>query len=229
MASNTLNLTATNRTLTGKSLHRLREKGIVPGVVYGRGIENTLVAVPERELEKVYREAGENTLVNLEIEAGEPRTVLIYDVALDPVKQRLVHVDFYQVRLDEAVKAEVPLEFTGVSPAVKELGGTLVKVLHTLEVEALPQEIPHKIEADVSKLTTFDEQIKIKDLKVAASVKILYSPEEIVARVLPPRTEEELEALEEKVVEDLAKVEGVADKEIEEKEVKAEVEEERKE
>lgn len=223
MTTPTLN--ATNRVITGKKLKNLREKGMVPGVVYGRELENVLVSVPESELKKTYREAGENTLVNLSIEGSEPRPVLIYDVELDPIKHRLMHVDFYQVRLDENVRTEVPLEFTGTAPAVKELGGTLVKVLHNIEVEALPQDIPHAITVDVSRLAIFEDQIKVKDLAAAGKFKVLADGEEVVARVLPPRTEEELEALKEEVKEDVTRVEGVADKEPEVKEVKAEVKE----
>lgn len=217
---NTFTLNANNRTVTGKKLKRLREKGMVPGVVYGRELKNVLVSVPENELKKTYREAGENTLVNLAIEGSGPRTVLIYDVELDPIKHRMLHVDFYQVRLDEAVRTEVPLEFIGTAPAVKELGGMLVKVLHNLEVEALPQDIPHEIAVDVSGLTTFEDQIKVRDLAAAGKFKILAESEEVVARVLPPRTEEELEALKEEVKEDVTKVEGVADKEPQVTEVK---------
>jgi len=225
---NTFTLNATNRTVTGKKLKHLREEGAIPGVIYGRELKNISVSVDEIELKKTYREAGENSLVNLTIEGSGPRPVLIYDVQLDPIKQRITHVDFYQVRLDEAVRAEVPLEFTGTAPAVKELGGTLVKVFHGLEVEALPQDIPHAITVDISKLATFEDQIEIRDLAVAGKFKILAEPKEIVARVLPPRTEEELEALKEEVKEDVTKVEGVADKEpeaVEAKEVKEEKEE----
>lgn len=202
------------RKRTGKkSLAALRREGLVPGVVYGNKIVNVLVSVKGADFIKAFKEAGENTLVDLKIGDEAPRTVLIHDVAVDPVKQNAIHVDFYQVRLDQEVKTEVPLVFIGVSKAVKELNGSLVKLFQSLEVESLPADIPSEIIVDVSQIESFDKNIKVKDLNIGANVKASANPEEVVAMVSPPRTEQDIEELKEDVVEDVDKVEGVADDE----------------
>jgi len=188
---------------------RIREKGFIPGVVYGRGIENVLVKVKGDAFIRVFREAGEHTLVDLNLEGKDTRTVLIHDVNVDPLKGNPVHVDFYQVRLDETVRTEIPLTFYGISAAVKDKEGTLIKSMHSVEIEALPTDIPHEIVVDISSLETFEDQILVKDIKVGSGVKILAEEDETVASVEPPKTQEELEELEQEVVEDLDTVEGV--------------------
>lgn len=198
------------RKATGKKLSTLRKKGFVPGVVYGKGIDNVLVSVELSRFNEVFKQGGESTLIDLEIENEDrPRTVLIYDVASDVLKEKPIHVDFYQVRLDEKIKTEVPLAFTGESKAVKELGGTLIKQLHSVEIESLPGEIPHEIQVDVSRLETFDDHLTIGDLKTGTRAEIVGNPEEVVALVVPPRTEKELEELESPPTEEIEKIEGV--------------------
>lgn len=188
---------------------RIRGEGFIPGIIYGKGIANVPVKIKSDVFDKVFREAGENTLVQLEIDNRDKRTVLIHDVTFDPIKGTPLHIDFYQVRLDEKVKTEVPLVFTGTSQAVKDLGGTLVKQMHSFQIEALPQDIPHEIEVDVSRISTFEDRISVKDVRVASSVKVLADEDEIVALVEPPRTEEELAELETTIQEDVEQVEGV--------------------
>ncbi|MDP3764102.1 MAG: 50S ribosomal protein L25 [bacterium] len=202
-------------------VNQLRQDGFVPGVVYGRGVKNTNVFIEAPILEKVLQKAGESTLLELTIEgdpstslgAGKPKHVLIHDVQRDPVKDNLTHVDFLEVSLDRKIKAEIPLLFVGDSPAVKELNGTLIRGIQHVEVEALPQNLPHNIEVDISFIKTFEDHIKIADLKIPAGVKILDNSETILASVIPPRTEEELESLKGDVVEDVTKVEGVVKQE----------------
>jgi large subunit ribosomal protein L25 len=197
------------RTETGKKLKTIREKGLVPGIVYGRGASNVVIIVEGESFDKIFKSAGENTLIDLKIEGGDTRTVLIHDVAVDPVSSKPIHVDFYQVRLDEKVKTEIPLNFIGESIAVKEEKGTLLKTLQTVEVESLPTDIPHDITVDISAIKTFDDHVTVKDLKFNDNVKVLTNPEETVAMVSPPRTTEEMEKLDEDVKEDIAEVEGV--------------------
>lgn len=167
------------------------------------------VAVKYSLLEKVLKDVGENSLLELEVAGGEVRPVIIHAVQTDPVHDQLTHVDFLQVRLDQKIKAEVPLVFVGEAAAVKELDGVLVKSLQHIEVEALPQNLPHNIEVDISGLKTFEDHITIEAVKAPAGVKILTSAEQIVASVVPPRSEAELESLKTEVVEDVSKVEGV--------------------
>ena len=201
------------RNNAGKGLGELRVSGLVPGVVYGHGVKNINVAVPKILLEKVFKVAGESTLVELEIEGDKTRHIIINDVQVDPVKGSFKHVDFLEVRLDEKIKAEVPLEFIGEAPAVKELAGTLIKNIHHVEVEALPQNLPHSLEVDLGSLKTFEDHLTIADIKVSSNVKILTESDQIVASVAPPRTEAELEEIKGEVVEDVSKVEGVVKEE----------------
>ena len=215
-----LTLPAKIRKTLGKKVKALRERGVLPGVLYGPRIKETLpLEINFKEFEKVYKEAGESTLVSLEIE-GKKTPVLIHEVKLDPLTGKPIHIDFYQPSLEEEVTVAVPIIFEGVSPAVKELGGTLVRNIHELEVKALPQNLPHEIKVDISKLKTFEDDILVKDLVVPKEVKILKDPEESVALVTPPeKVEEELvEPIEEKVeeVQEEKKEEGEEEK-VEEK------------
>ena len=194
-------------------VNQLRQDGFIPGVVYGRGVENTNVVVETPVLEKVLQKSGESTLLELTIEGGKSKHVLIQDVQRDPVKDNLTHVDFLEVSLDRKIKAEIPLHFIGDSPAIKELGGILIKGVQQVEVEALPQNLPHNIEIDISSIKTFEDHITVADLKISNNVKILVSEETILASVVPPRSEEELESLKGDVVEDVTKVEGVVKQE----------------
>jgi large subunit ribosomal protein L25 len=208
-----LKLRVAPRTQRGNSVRALRRNGIIPGILYGHKISNVAVSVPSPDFMKVFSAAGENTLIDLELEGGEIRTVLIHDVAEDPISHHPLHVDFFAVRLDEKIKTEVPLVFAGDSPAVKELLGTLIKTMHALEVESLPADIPRELTVDISGLKTFDDHMLVKDIEVPDGVEVLTAPDEIVASVQPPRSEEELEELKEAVVEDVTQVEGVADTE----------------
>ncbi|MBI4119065.1 MAG: 50S ribosomal protein L25 [Parcubacteria group bacterium] len=190
-------------------VNQLRRAGFVPGVVYGRGTESTNVAVARTLLEQALKTVGENTLLELEVGGGKSKHVLIHDLQRDPVKELLSHVDFLEVRLDQKIKADIPLVFIGESPAVKELAGVLVRSIQHIEVEALPQNLPHNIEVDISNLKTFEDRITVADIKVGLNVKVLSKPEAVAASVVPPRSEAELEALKTEVVEDVSKVEGV--------------------
>lgn len=187
----------------------MRRSGFVPGVLYGREVNNVSVAVKYADLERVLKSVGENSLLELELADDGTRPVIIHAVQTDPVHDQPTHVDFLQVRLDQKIKAEVPLVFTGEAAAVKELDGVLVKSMQHIEVEALPQNLPHNIEVDISVLKTFDDHIEVANIKVPVGVKILTPAEQIVASVVPPRSEAELESLKTEVVEDVSKVEGV--------------------
>lgn len=198
-------LKAQPRQELGRQVKKQRKAGQIPAVIYGHGIKSQPLFVLGKDFEKIYHQAGESSLVTLEID-GKKRNVLIHEVQRDPVDDQVLHVDFYQVKMDEKIKAKVPLVFVGESPAVKAEGGVLVKNIQEVEIEAFPQDLPHHLEADVSSLATFQDHIFIKDLAVLGSVKIMAEPLEIVASVIPPRSEEELAALEEKVE---AKVEEV--------------------
>ena len=192
------------------------------GVLYGFKIKNVSLDLNYKEFEKIYKEAGESSLISLKIEGeGNPYKVLIHEIQRDPVSDNFIHVDFYQPSLTEKTEANIPLVFEGKSEAVEKLEGTLVKNIDEIEVKALPQDLPHEIKANIDRLKTFSDRVKVSDLDVPQGVEILKDSEEIVASVVPPtRVEEELEVPIEEKVEDVEKVK----EEKTEKEDKGEVE-----
>jgi len=186
-----MELKAQLRTVFGRKTKSLRRDGFVPAELYGHGVENLHLAVEGREFEKVYSAAGESTVVNLVLgEDEENRPVMIYQVVNNPVTDEILNIDFYQVRLDEAIKVDVPLSFVGVSLAVKESGGVLVKAIQEIEVEALPNNIPHDILVDISALKTIGQSIHVRELNIFSGVKVSLDPETVVATVTEKMAEE---------------------------------------
>jgi large subunit ribosomal protein L25 len=184
---------------------------MLPGVVYGHGFPIRHVAVAPGPLLKLLSAAGSSTLVDLKIDDAPPVKVLISDVQHDTRTGDPLHVDFHQVSLTEKVSAEISLAVTGESPAVKEQGGILVRTLDHVRVEGLPGDLVAEIPVDISGLVTFANKILVKDLVAPKGLTILDAPDEVVALVEPPRSEEELAALEEKVEEKVEDV-GVVEK-----------------
>jgi len=220
-----ISLEAKIRKELGRKVEGLREKGILPGVLYGPGLETLSVELGLKEFKKVHSEAGESSLIQLLVD-GKKFIVLIHALELDTLSQEPIHVDFYQPKLDEEITVTIPLVFEGEAPAVKELSGTFVRNIHEVEVRALPQNLPHEIKVSTESLKTFEDSIQVKDLPLLEGVEILREPKDIVAQVMPPeKVEEELEKpIEEKVEE----VEGVGEKKEEtEGEEKEEVKEEK--
>jgi len=208
----------------GKKVRTLRKKGIIPAVLYGPKIEPLSLEVNLMAFEKTYKAAGESSLISLAV-GTKKFMVLIHALETDAVSQKPIHIDFYQPRLDEEITATIPLAFEGESQACKDLGGTLVKNIHEVQVKALPQNLPHDIKVNIEKLKTFEDVICIKDLILPEGVKVVREQEEIIASaVLPEKIEEELAKPVEEKVED---VEKVGEKEKEEK--KAEMEDSAKE
>lgn len=205
-----LELNVKTRTTQGKKVHKLRKEGFIPGVVYGPGIESFAVEVPYNAFEKINKEAGPGTLVDLKTEGKEDLTVLIHESTRDVVTDKFIHVDFYKVRLDREIQVSIPLVFDGEAPAVEELGGTLVRNIHEVTVEGLPHKLPKEIAVDISKLKTFEDKILINDVKAPGEVTITDDPENTVAFVEEPRKAEELE---ERPEEEVEKVEVEGEKE----------------
>ncbi len=187
----TLTLAVEKREKTGSAASAdVREQGRVPATVYGRTHTAMSVSVDAALFGKVYREAGESTVVTL-TGTGEDIETLISEVTTDPVRGSFLHVDFYAVEKGKKVEVDVPLHFDGVSPAEKELGGTLIKVMHELSIEALPKDLPHEIVVDVSSLKTFDDQILVRDITLPAGVTAVVDGEEVVALVQAAQEETE--------------------------------------
>lgn len=204
-----MTLSAEERAVVGRNLSSIRKSGRIPAVLYGRKISSRHLSVSFLEFSRLYKSAGENTIIELLFPKEKPINTLIYDVSLDPVSGRFIHVDFYQVRMDEKVEAKIPLVFVGESVAVRGLGGVLVKTLDEIEVSCLPSNIPHELSIDISALASFDDQIHVSDVSVPEGVKILSDVDTVVAFVEPPRSDEEIAELESKVEADVTKVVGV--------------------
>ena len=195
----------------GKKTNALRRAGFLPAVIYGEGVESEPVSISYKDFEKVYKVSGESTLIRLDID-GKPHNVLIHDIKHDPLTDKPIHADFYAVRMDKEIKTKVPVEFIGESPAVKNDGGILVRVMREVEIEALPQNLPHSIRIDITKLAKFEDRVFVKDLLSPEGVRLLANPDEVVALVEPPRSEDELAKLAE--VGETAPVEVKTEKEI---------------
>ncbi|MDZ4285121.1 MAG: 50S ribosomal protein L25 [Patescibacteria group bacterium] len=175
--ANTLH--AERRTKRGKRLRHLRAAGMLPAVLYGPKEETTSLSLSRSEFEKVFKEAGESTVITL---AGldEDKDVLVQDIAYHPVSNAPLHVDFYAIERGKKVTVNVPLTFIGEAPVLK-IGGTFTKVLYELEVEAMPKDLPHEIEVDVSSLAEFDSHLTVGDVRVPPNVTVHNNAADIVA------------------------------------------------
>lgn len=186
---------AEKRDIFGKKLAGLRAQGKLPVVLYGPKESNGAYTVDAKEFLAVWRSAGESSVVSFHV-GGEEKDVLIHEVALDPLTDRPVHADLYAIEKGKAIRVNVPLTFTGLAPAVKTLAGVLVKVLHEVEVEAMPRNLPHDLTVDVSSITTFEDHVLVKNIALPEGVRIVEpGQDEIVALVAPPKEEKEEEAV----------------------------------
>lgn len=190
-----ITLEAEKRIILGKSVKALRRRGLLPAVVYGGKIKTESITVPVKSFKKVFKEAGESTLVSLMLD-GKPLNVLIHDVMVDPLTEVPLHADFLAVQMDKELRTKVPLEFMGESPAVKNEAGVLVKVMHEVEIAALPKDLPHQIDVNLSKLENLNDRLSLRDIKAPPGVKFAVDLDEVVVLVEPPRSEDELKALE---------------------------------
>lgn len=168
----------------------LRNKGILPAVVYGRKEESTPISVDAKTFEKIFHKAGESTVITLQ-GLGEEKDALIHEVVFHPVTGRVLHADFYAIEKGQKVTVSVPIEFVGESPAVKEKGGILVKVMHELEIEVLPKELPHAIHIDISTLINLEDKITVKDIKLPESATPTDEADEVVVMVTEAQEEVE--------------------------------------
>ncbi len=187
----TLELTAENRTITGRAVRALRRQNILPAVIYGHGFKAMPIQVDVIQFKKVYSKAGESTMVYVMLN-GQKHPAIIQDLVMDPISDEFIHADFHKVRLDEKITATVPLVFTGVSVAIKDLKGILVKNIDKVEVIGLPQDLPHEITVDIGVLVNFQSHVLLKDLIKSDKITIKGNIDEIVALVQQPISEDEL-------------------------------------
>lgn len=191
-----LSLNANERTILGKKVKSLRKDGLLPGHVFGKGIETEHVSVDTRTFLTTFKEAGETGLIDLKIGAEKIRPVLVRDVSHDPVSGLPIHIDFYQVDLTQKVKVPVPLILIGEDPeAVKSGEAIVLQTLNEVEVEALPTDLVEKIEINIETLKTVDDAITLAQLEFdRGKLTILADQEEVVVK-LAPAVSAEMEAL----------------------------------
>lgn len=184
-------LAAEHREITGKKVATLRRAGKLPAVVYGHGINSDSVTVDAHEFEQLRRHTGPNALVDLSVDGDKARPVLVHSVQVHPVNRRTLHVDLFLVRMTEELTVDVPLVATGEAQAVTLNGGTLLHPIESVRVRALPDHLPQAIEYSVASLVDFDTALHVRDLSVPSDVTLLTDGDEIIAKVQPPRVEEE--------------------------------------
>ncbi|MCH7492214.1 50S ribosomal protein L25 [Patescibacteria group bacterium] len=206
-------LVATIRKEVGKAAESLRRSDKVPAVLYGHGIKNINLFVDYKSFESLYRKARGSSLIDLQIGGHKTVKVLIQEIQRDPVSDKFIHADFHQVKMTEKIIADINLVYIGESEAVKQKGGILVKGASLVKVETLPQDLIPEVEVDLSLLKTFDDIIRVKDLKFPPGITVKDRAEAVIVSIQPPRTEAEIEALEEKVEEAVADVEKSGEKE----------------
>ena len=184
-------LTAQKREVTGRKVKKLRREGILPANLFGKGIKSQSLQLNFKEFLKIFEKVGETGLIDLAINGGEARPVLVSNVQIEPVSDQPLHVDFHQVNLEEKVTVAVPIQLVGEAPAVIQDEGVLVQPLAEVEVEALPTDLPDHLEADISSLDKIDAAVRVADLKVPKGVAVKTTQEEVVAIINPRAKEEE--------------------------------------
>ncbi len=190
----TVALAARSRELTGKKVKTIRAKGEIPGVVYGHGVASASIAIDQVALKKAYAQAGSGTLVDLTIGEQKPIKVLFHEPQFHYLTGEPIHFDLYAVKMDEEIETTIPIIFVGISPAVDELEGNFIANTDEIAIRCLPANLIPNVEVDISILKTFDDQIRVADLNIPAQVQVTNDPEEVVALVTAPRSDEELEA-----------------------------------
>lgn len=180
-----------------KLIAQLREKNekinpdFIAAVLYGKGLESRSLKVAKNDFIKVFTAAGESNLIDLEVE-GKTVKVLVKETQKGILKNVFTHIDFYQVNMKEKITTEIPLHFIGESKAIRELGGMLMKEVHELEIECLPGDLVDHLDIDISILNSFDDLIKIKDLHLPSTWKLLgRNNDDVVAMVVEPKVEAE--------------------------------------
>jgi large subunit ribosomal protein L25 len=188
-----MDLAVKERAVLGKKVTALRREGFIPAELYGHGVRNAHLSVSVKDFAKAYAAAGENTVITLAV-GTEKVPAIIYHVERHYLSGQPMSVDFYQVRMDEKIKTHVPIDFVGESAAVREKGAVVNKAMTEIEVEALPNDLPHKLTVDLSALDDIDKTIYVRDIAVPAGVTLLIEGGTAVATATAPRVEEEVVA-----------------------------------
>jgi large subunit ribosomal protein L25 len=181
-----ITLKAIQKTKTNEAL---RAEGFIPAVYYGAGIPSTAIAVNEIEFMKAYRETGDTGTISIKTDKESVLT-LVHQIQKDPVKGTPLHIDFLVIDMKKPIEVAIPIEFTGTAEAEKVGLGVIVKVLHEIEVRALPENLPHKIVVDVTPLATLESTIIAGDITLPKGVELVTDVSEVIASVTRFATEE---------------------------------------
>ena len=198
-----MQLKASTRDLLGKRTRRLHGQGKLAAVVYGHNTKPTPLVLDRLEFQKVFLKSGRTHLVDLVVDAGRTEKVLVREIQTHPRRLGPIHVDFYQVNLEEKITVEVPLHLVGESAAVKRGDADVLQPIHTVRVECLPSDIPEAFEVDLTPLEEIEAEFRISDLRVPKGVTVLVDPDELVVKIVHKRemkVEEEVPAAEAAVV-----------------------------
>jgi len=188
-----IKLTVEKRKITGRKTKTLRREGVLPANIYGKKEKSLSVQLEAKSFLPVFKEVGETGLIELKVaDEKEARPVLIHNVQFHPVDETPLHVDFYQVDLKEKVTTKVPVELIGESLAVKDKIGILIQPLSEVEVEALPADLPEKIEVNISGLKAINDAVAVSDVKLPEGVKVLTEEKEVLVKIEPLAKEEEV-------------------------------------
>jgi large subunit ribosomal protein L25 len=185
-----MDLQAQERNVFGNRVNALRREGMIPAELYGHGVPNLHLSVVAKEFGKLYAAAGENTVITIEI-GKQKFPAIIHHVDRHYLSGDPQHVDFYQVKMDEKITARIPLEFVGESPAVREKGAVINRSMTEIEVEALPNDLPHLLKVDLTALDDIDKTIYVRDITAPKGVTFLVEGDTAVATATAPRVEEE--------------------------------------
>jgi large subunit ribosomal protein L25 len=193
-----MQLKAATRDLLGKSSRRLHGEGKLAAVVYGHNTKPTALVLDRLEFQKVFLKSGRTHLVDLVVD-GRTDKVLVREIQTHPRRLGPIHVDFYQVNLEEKITVEVPVHLVGESAAVKRGDADILQPIHSLRVECLPSDIPEAFEVDLTPLEEIESEVRISDIKMPKGVTVLIDPEELVVKIIKKRemkVEEEVPAAE---------------------------------
>jgi len=218
-----IELVAARRDILGKKVRFLRRQGLIPANLYGHNVESTALQIEASQLKHTLTKAGKSSLIALKVNGTKgPKMVIVRHLQREPLSGEILHVDLYQVKMEEKIKLEIPLLFVGEAPAIKERGGILVQNMSSLEVECLPADMPHNIEVDLSVLSDIDQAVHVKDLRADEGVTILTNPDQAIVQIVRSRVEAE-------IAEEVAAAEAKVEVEAEVKEEKVEAPEPTKE
>ena len=186
-----IKLEVSQRTEENGQVNELRSKDFIPAILYGSVTDSQKIKIKKRDFEAAFNEAGESQLVDLFVDEKGPVKVLIKDIQRDPVKDNIIHADFYQVDMNKKIEIEIPINFIGEAPAVKELGGTLVKNVDAIQAKCLPGDLIENLDLDLSSLKSYEDYIRVKDLSIPDNIEVFAEGENIIAHVIEPEVEEE--------------------------------------